>query len=104
MAITYIKLAEVFLFYLASVRAAAFFVIYCIIVWVISKNPIYPKENSRVIKIFSLEQFYFLVGALTSDGDLKHPPPTETTVPSKKRQSKSSSNDKVENKKDYSKI
>ena len=81
------KMAEGFLFYLISVRAAAFFAIYCIIVWVVSRNPVYPRklDGKSVIKVFSLEHFYLLVGALTDQGELKHPPPTETTVASKKR-------------------
>lgn len=80
-------MAEAFLFYLASVRAAAFFGIFCIIIWVVSRNPVYPRsvEPPGVIKVVSLEHFYYLVGALTDQGDLKYPPPTETTVASKKR-------------------
>jgi hypothetical protein len=99
-AFTYIKLAEAFLYYQASVRAAAFFAIYCIIVWVLSRNPVYPRslDSPGLIKVVSLEHFYFLVGALTDQGELKFPPPTETTVASKKRAPK------TENQKDYSKI
>jgi hypothetical protein len=59
-------MAEGFLFYLVSVRAATFFVIYCVIVWVVSKNPLYPRTtHSGVIRVLSLEHFYLLVGALT---------------------------------------
>ena len=51
-----------------------------------------------MIRVLSLEHFYLLVGALTDQGELKHPPPTETTVASKKRAPK------AETQKDYSKI
>lgn len=65
-AFTYCKLANVFLFYITNVRYAAYFVIFCLIVWVVSANPVYRGSNSKVIKVKSHEQYYDLLGALNN--------------------------------------
>jgi len=52
-----------FLYYLANVRAAVYFGIYCLIVWVVSRNPIYRGDKSKIMKILSHEQFYFMIGS-----------------------------------------
>ena len=62
-AFTYSKLAIVFLYYLSSIRACAYFLLYCLIVWVVSRNPIYRGTNSKILKITSHEQFYLMIGS-----------------------------------------
>ena len=62
-AFSYAKMAIGFLYYLANVRAAVYFGIYCLIVWVVSRNPIYRGDKSKIMKILSHEQFYFMIGS-----------------------------------------
>jgi hypothetical protein len=62
-AFTYAKLAIVFLYYLSSIRACAYFLIYCLIIWVVSRNPIYRGDKSKITKITSHEQFYIMIGS-----------------------------------------
>ncbi len=62
-AFTYVKLAIAFLYFLTSMRACAYFNLYCLIIWVVSRNPIYRGDKSKIIKIMSHEQFYFMIGS-----------------------------------------
>ena len=61
-AFQYCKLAVLFLFFLVSPRLCAYYVIYILIVWVVSKNPVYRGSESMITKVTSHDHFYELIG------------------------------------------
>jgi hypothetical protein len=63
-AFTYCKLAFIFLFLLISPRFANYYGLYILIVWVVSRNPLYRGSDSGIVKVFSHEHFYYLLGVI----------------------------------------
>ena len=54
-------MASIFLFYLSNIRNAVYYMIYCLLLWLILKNPVYSGPT-KIIKVESKEHFMELIG------------------------------------------